>query len=290
MKKRKKILISGATGFTGSFVVNRFLECKDDYEISIFARNEKKVREMGFDKKDSTIYYGSFEEPSTLKSALEGKDIYINVASLGFGHAPDVIDACKNANVKRTVFFSTTSIFTQLNPASKAIRLEAEQCIRDSGLAYTIIRPTMIFGTPEDRNIYRLIRYVKKWPCIFIPGPGTYLMQPVYVGDLADAVFKIAETKTTIGKEYNLSGRDALSYNELIKTIAKVIGKNIMLIHIPLWLMKPPFWLYEKISKNPKIKVEQLLRLNEDKNFDHSDATNDFGYHPLGFKVVIHNY
>lgn len=97
----------------------------------------------------------------------------INIASLGFGHAPNIINACQEMKIERAIFISTTGIFTKLNPDSKGIRLEAERLIKESELDYTIIRPTMIYGTPKDRNMWRLVKYLKRLPMLPILGNGS---------------------------------------------------------------------------------------------------------------------
>lgn len=286
MGERTKVLITGATGFTGRFVAGVLLGRQDRYEVSLFARSNQKVASV-LPGCRATVHCGEFERPETLAKALAGQDILLNVASLGFGHADTIVSECRRASLKRAVFVSSTSIYTHLNPASKAVRVAAEECIRSSELAYTIVRPTMICGAPGDRNVERLIQYVRRWPVLFVPGPGTYQLQPVYVRDLADALCAIIEHSETVGREYNLSGRDALSYNALVRTVASLTGRRCSLIHLPLSLMVAAFHIYARLVPKPKITVEQLLRLNEDKAFSHSDATRDFGYSPTPFRQVL---
>ena len=78
-----------------------------------------------------------------------------------------VLACCANLNIKRVVFISSTSIFTRLNASSKAIRLRAEEKIKSSDLDWTIMRPTMIYGTPKDRNMIRLVEWIDKFN--FVP-------------------------------------------------------------------------------------------------------------------------
>jgi uncharacterized protein YbjT (DUF2867 family) len=283
---KQKILIAGATGFTGKHVVNIFLQNKDRFEISVFARDPEKVQSL-FPSAELFIKSGCFEEPESLINALRGQDVFLNIASLGFGHADAIVSACLSCKVKRTVFLSSTSIYTHLNPASKAMRLAAEKRIRTSGLEYTIVRPTMIFGAPGDRNIEKLIRYVKRWPILVVPGPGTYLMQPVYVKDLAKALHAIVESANTIHREYTVSGGKSMAYNLLVKTVAESLKKHIMLIHLSLPVMVFIFRIYGKFVHKPLITVEQIYRLNEDKAFPHDEASHDFGYAPIAFSEAI---
>jgi nucleoside-diphosphate-sugar epimerase len=152
------ILLTGATGFLGGFVLKELVE--KGYEVTCLVRKTSNIDMMK--KLNINYVYGELDDYKSICEALKGKEALINIASLGFGHAPNIVNACEEMNVKRAIFISTTGIFTKLNPDSKAIRLEAERLIKESSLDFTIIRPTMIYGTPKDRNMWRLVRYLRR--------------------------------------------------------------------------------------------------------------------------------
>jgi uncharacterized protein YbjT (DUF2867 family) len=282
---KSSVCIAGATGFTGSFVVEQFIE-SNRYTISLFVRNPEKI-EPSYRHSIQEIETGDFDRIETLKRALSGKELFVCCASLGFGHAPAIVRACEEAGVRRAVFISTTAIFTRLNPATKQVRLDAEEAIRKSSLHYTILRPTMIYGAPGDRNIERLIKYISRYPVLPVAGPGTYEIQPVYVGDVAWAAVHAGASENTINKTYTISGRDVLSYNDLVRLVARLLGKRILLVHIPLGVMSTALRIYERCVPHPRLKAEQLLRLNEDKDFEYTEAARDMGYNPQGVEQTI---
>ena len=230
------------------------------------------------------IAFGDLGRSETLQEALRGTDAIVNIASLGFGHAPEIVSAIRRAGIKRCLFISTTAIFTQLNAASKGVRMAAERTIVESGLDYTILRPTMIYGSSRDRNIWRLIRYLDKFPIIPIFGSGNNLQQPVYVGDVAQAITKALLTEVTHGKSYNIAGANPITYNEMIDTVSALLGRKINKIHLPVKPVTLGLSFMEKAWVKFPIKTEQVLRLNEDKNFDYSNAICDFGYKPRTFR------
>lgn len=277
------ILLTGATGFLGEFVLKELVD--KGHEVTCYVR---KTSNINLIKKINVNYvYGELDDYKSICEALQGKDALINIASLGFGHAPNIVNACEELKVKRAIFVSTTGIFTKLNLASKTIRLEAEKLIKDSSLEYTIIRPTMIYGTPKDRNMWRLVKYLKKLSVIPVLGDGTYLQQPVYVKDLANVIVRAYENSISIKKAYNISGAKALNYNEVIDITARALGKKVIKIHVPTKLSYGLLKVYEKVSKKPKLKAEQVLRLNENKDFSFEEAKMDLGYDPLSFKEGI---
>ncbi len=274
-----KLLVTGATGFTGSYTVPALL--KSGIDIRCFVRETSHVKELeGVGAKTT---YGNLDDPGSLQRALKGVDTLLNIASIGFGHAPGIVHAAREAGIRRAVFISTTAIFTQLNAASKKARLAAEKVIEESGLAYTIIRPTMIYGSSRDRNICRLIRFVSKYPVIPVFGDGHCLQQPIHVGDLAQAMINVLKADNTAGKAYNVAGARPLTFNELIDTVSNLLGKRIHKLHLPAGMIARGLRFIEKGGAKLPISSEQVLRLNEDKRFDYTPAANDFGFRPRTF-------
>lgn len=274
-----KVLVTGATGFTGSYTVPLLIN--QGYDVSCFVRNSSDLGHLPSNK--FKLIYGDLDQKDTILEALNQVDFLVNIASLGFGHASIVVDSAVSAGIKRAVFFSTTSIFTTLNPESKSIRLEAEKLIKDSNLAYTIIRPTMIYGSSRDRNICKFISFINKSPIFPVFGKGNNKIQPVHVQDLANAVVEILGSENTIGKTYNISGGSVLTLNELIDGIAHFSGKSIIKMYVPSTPFVYLLSLLEKVSIPFPIKSEQIQRLNEDKDFEYYPAKIDFGYSPREF-------
>ena len=278
-----KVVVTGATGFTGSYVVPLLLE--RGYQVRCLVRpssNRRALSGMALEWAS-----GDLNSRKSLMKAMEGVHTLVNLASIGFGHASNIVRAAEASGIERAVFISTTAVFTELNASSKAIRLAAEETIRNSGLAYTILRPTMIFGSSMDRNMCRLIRYLQKYSLIPVFGNGEYLQQPVYVWDVASAVVDSISADKSVGMAYNLPGRKAITFNEVINTICRKLGRSVRKVHLPaspiVWLLQ----IMEVCGLDGPLRAEQILRLNEDKAFDFRDARCDFGYEPRTFSEGI---
>jgi len=278
-----KVFVTGATGFTGSHTVPMLLE--KGVEVKCLVRPGRDHSEL--DSSDIEWSIGDLNDLTSLKIAMQDCDVLVNIASLGFGHAFNIISAAQSAGIKRAIFISTTAIFTKLNAKSKLVRISAEESIQNSGLAYTILRPTMIYGSPGDRNIWRLIHFIKKFPMIPVIGDGTNLQQPVFVEDVALSMVNVLGKDSTIGKCYNIAGQNSLSYNELIDTIASQLQIHSRKIHVPLGFTVRSLSLLEKLHFPFFIKSEQVLRLNEDKTFIYEEALKDFQYNPRTFSEGI---
>ena len=226
---------------------------------------------------------GDLNDPTSLLGIFSHYGALVNVASIGFGAAPAIISACLASGIKRAVFVGTTAIYTTLNTASKETRKAAETAIRSSGLDFTILRPTMIYGTPADRNMVRLLRLIKSSPIVPVFGTGQSLQQPVHVEDVAWAICEVLDSPGTVRREYNISGSSPVNFNDVIHTAAKALGRRPVVVHLPV---KPVVYLLRIVERCRvllPIKSEQILRLNEDKSFHHDEARSDFGYKPRDF-------
>jgi nucleoside-diphosphate-sugar epimerase len=278
-----KVFVTGGTGFTGSHVVPLLL--KNGYEVRCLHRpgSDRSV----LPQPEIEWALGDISDSRALSASMQGTDALVNIASLGFGDADSILRAAKDAGIQRAIFVSTTAIFTQLNAKSKKVRLAAEHAIETSGLQYTILRPTMIYGSPRDRNMWRLIRFMRYSPIIPILGDGNYLQQPIYVGDVAQAIVNCLCNDQTIGKSYNIAGKVPLTYNQVIDTIARLINKHVWKIHVPSLPAVSLLKLFERLLIPLPIKAEQVLRLNENKDFNYAEARRDFGFSPLKFEDGI---
>jgi uncharacterized protein YbjT (DUF2867 family) len=274
-----KVLVTGATGFTGSRLVPLLL--KNGFQVRVFVRPTSDRSPLS----TLTVEWatGDFTNPESFTAALRGVDALVNIASLGFGHAESILRSAKEAGVKRGIFISTTAIFTQLNAGSKSVRLAAEEAIQASGLDYTILRPTMIYGSPRDRNMWRLIRLLRITPVMPIFGDGESLQQPIFVDDVAQAVLLALQTDATIGKSYNIAGKAPLTYNQVIDTVASALGKRVWKLHLPYMPIVRMLQFTERMHLRLPIKAEQVLRLNENKAFSYEEAQRDFGFSPRSF-------
>ena len=278
-----KVFVTGGTGFTGSYVVPLLLQ--QGYEVRCLYRpgSDRSV----LPEPEIEWALGDLDDSQSLSASMRGMDALVNVASLGFGHADSIMRAAQEAGIQRAVFVSTTAIFTQLNARSKQVRLAAEATIQTSGLKYTILRPTMIYGSPRDRNMWRLIRFLRYSPIVPVFGDGNYLQQPIYVGDVARAIVSCLCNEQPIGKSYNIAGKDSLTYNQVIDTIAGRMKKRVWKVHIPSMPVVTLLKFFERLRIPLPIKAEQILRLNENKSFRYEEATRDFGFSPLSFEEGI---
>jgi uncharacterized protein YbjT (DUF2867 family) len=280
-----RLLVAGGSGFLGGYVLRE--AASRGYETVALARSAAAARSVAAN--GARPVAGDLDQVRGLDEAFTAAqaDGLVCVASLGRGHGPAIVAASEEAGIPRAVFVSTTAVTTTLGPPTKQVRLAAEQQIRRCGLDWTILRPTMIYGAPGDRNLSRLLVLLRRTPVLPVPAAGACLHQPVHVADVATAVLDALRRPVAIGAMYNVAGPEPITFAELLRTCARAVGSRTRIVPVPLAPLMTLARGYELVSRHPRIRVEQLRRLGEDKAFGIDDAVRDLGYAPRRFDAGI---
>jgi uncharacterized protein YbjT (DUF2867 family) len=274
-----RVVVTGGTGFTGEFVVR--LLAQQGIEPTVLVRSgSDRSRLQGLPVRFAE---GDLADPESLRQCFTGHDCLLNVASIGFGHGLDIVRCAVEAGITRAVFTSTTAILTQLPVRTKPVREAAEAAIRASPLRWTILRPTMIYGTARDRNISRLLHWLRRWRVMPLPGGGRALQQPIHVEDVAGALVASLRSDSAINRTYNISGKMPLSFRDMVIEAARAVGVCPLLLPVPLGPLTAIVGTAERLRLPTRIRAEQLHRIVENKAFPHDAAVKDFGFAPRSF-------
>lgn len=275
-----RLLVLGGSGFLGSHVLPGCTA--RGHQVQAMARTATAARAVA--ARGARPLPGDLDRPRELASlfAQAHCDALLSLVSLGSGHGPLIVAAAERAGIKRAIFVSTTAVTTALDPPTKRARLAAERDIHRAALDWTILRPTMIYGEPGDRNMSRLLMLLARAPVLPVPG-SRHLHQPVHVADLACAVLAAAERRSAIGRRYDVAGPEPMTFGELLRQSSAAVGSSTRFVPVPLAPVVAGARLYERLSPAPRIKTEQILRLGENKAFPITDAERDLGYAPRPF-------
>jgi len=275
------LLITGATGHTGTHVIQKLKAIKFQEPIRCIVRKDSDLSVLNDSRLNIERCEGTLTDFAFVNSCMKNVDNVLHIAGI---HWSENITRSALANrVDRVVYVHTTGRFSRFKSAAEEyIRIE-EDTIR-SGIPYTILRPTMIYGSQKDINICKLIEYIDTHTLFPIFGDGQNLMQPILSRDLAEAVVSVYFNKEkTLNKCYDVAGKYPLTYERLLRTISAGLGRNTLFIKIPYVISILGAVLYNAISPSAKISVEQVMRMNEERNFSYDSAAADFGFNPSSF-------
>ncbi len=195
----------------------------------------------------------------------------------------------------RLVAFSSTSVFTkgdsETDEEREVVRkLSAgEKSIVDfcesRGVAWTILRPTLIYDEGHDENVTRMAAMIRKLGLFPVWAPANGLRQPVHARDLAQAALTAVMTPKTKNKAYNVPGGETLTYRAMTERIFCALGRKPLIVDVPQWAWRLGFRMLEIVQPGKKLKrnIGMVTRMNQDLWFDVTPAAQDFGYAPQPF-------
>lgn len=239
--KPKKIVVLGGTGFVGSHLVPRLH--RDGHSITVLSRNRERHRDLGVLPRVMVVNADVYDR-AALARHLAGADAAINLVGLlnergsdgsGFRKAhveltKTLIAACVAAGVPRLLHMSALRAGEGESFYLKT-RGEAESLVKASPLAWTIFRPSVIFGR-GDGLFFRFAQLLRMTPALPI-ARARAKFQPVYVGDVADAFARALVHPHTQGHVYELAGPRAIELGDLVRWTAQMLGKRRLVIALP---------------------------------------------------------
>jgi nucleoside-diphosphate-sugar epimerase len=276
---RAPLLVIGASGQIGGYVLARTM----DRPVTAVARDPsglpdlKNVWPFGFDV--------------GLQFAAGAEAARQAIATIPVWLLPTMLDHIAELGVQRLVCFSTTSVLGKANSSTsreKAVveRVRAaEQRLQDrsgaNGVALTILRPTLIYGTGRDRTIAAAARFIRRFGIYPVYLGASGVRQPVHADDLAAAALSALDVPRTHGRIYALGGGEILSYRDMISRIFTVLGRSPRIINV---LGLPQILALAGASiPGSELSADVAYRMNMDLAFDDGQAAVDFGYAPKTF-------
>jgi nucleoside-diphosphate-sugar epimerase len=278
--------VTGRTGTIGSLLVPLLLK----QGISVQSLGRKPLAE-GERLSGLQCFSIDLASPPT---EIPGDDAETLLHTTSLWLLPGWLEKFHARGVRRVIAFSSTSRFTKQASTSpyetqvvnKLVAAEdhvAAECER-LGMAWTIFRPTLIYGgAGGDRNVADIARLIRKFGCFPLFGTASGRRQPVHARDLALACMQSLANPTSYNKAYNLSGGETLAYRDMVKRVFETLGRQPRFIRIPMPVFSLAVTLARLHPRFAHLTPDMALRMQADLVFDHADATRDFGYNPGPF-------
>ena len=274
------LLVTGATSNSGRFFFKELEKCNFQKKIRCLVRKDSDVSFLKKISLNVEFFYGDFEleEEIDFTKLLNKVDTIIHIATILY--CEKIFEEAKKKGINWLICLSSTGVFSKLKKDESLRFKKIEKKISYKYKNLTIVRSTMIYGGVGENIVSKIIFFMRNFFIFPVFGSGKNFLQPVNAQDLGKAyALIIFNKKKTFGKKYNLSGKDKISYIQLLKLISKNLIK-VFLIKIPLWICFIMVFLVRIFNKNI-ITIDQIRGMNEDKIFSNKKARDDFGYDPI---------
>ncbi len=228
--------VTGAFGYSGRYIAWRLL----DKGNKVITLTNSLHRKNPFGEKVQAHPF-CLDNPDKLIDILKGVSVLYNTYWVRFTHKKftyadavkntiALFDAAKEAGVERIVHISITNPSDDSHLEYFSGKAKLEEALKDSGIPYAILRPTVLFGK-EDILINNIAWALRRLPVFGVFGNGQYRLQPIYVDDLAELAVNQGENKED--RVINAIGPETFTYKGLVETIGDIIGKKRPVISIP---------------------------------------------------------
>jgi uncharacterized protein YbjT (DUF2867 family) len=249
--KVDNVLVLGGSGFVGRHLLNVLAERA--VKATVASRRRERAKHLFLLPTVDVVEADIFER-GTLERLARGKQALINLVGTLHGdfdrvHAElpkAVVAACRAQGVKRLLHMS--ALGASASGPSHYLRSKAmgeQAAMAASDLDVTVFRPSVIFG-PEDRFLNLFAALARFFPVLPLASPQARF-QPVYVGDVAQAMCHALEERDSHGKAYELCGPREYTLRELVELVCRITGRRRMVIGLPDRLAYLQAWMMEKL-------------------------------------------
>jgi nucleoside-diphosphate-sugar epimerase len=309
MTRVKRILVTGATGFTGGHLCERL--ARAGYAVRVLVRDPN--RSIALSRCGVEVVVGDIRDSRPLEKVIEGIDVVYHIAALfrpenvsrkemwetnvqGTIH---LLDAAIKAGVQRFIHCSTVGVHGDIKnpPANEETpygpgdyyqesKTEGEQVVLQymakGQLPIVVFRPGGIYG-PRDLRFLKLIKAIKTRRFVML-GSGEILYQLIYIDDLIDGILLCGTKEQAIGHVYILTGEEPVTLNQLVRVIAEVLDVRLPRLRFPVTPVYVAGFLCELLCKplgiNPPLYRRRVDFFRKTRSFDITKAKQELGFQP----------
>lgn len=291
------IFIAGGTGFVGSHLVPEL--SKRGIKTRCLLRSaERAPRCVGAETVRGTL-------DKIPRGALDSVDMVVHLVGILAEAGPDTFESVVSgtanlveealvSGVKR--FFYQSSLGASLRSRNRyqKTKAQAEEIVKDSGMGYTIFRPSLILGR-DDGFTKQMVSLINSSPVVPVPGMGAAKFQPLAISDWVKCFLSMLENGRFMDGTYEFGGPEQFSFNDLLTLYMKTMGVEKKLVHVPAGIVKTGIGLLQfaraaGLRKLPPVGEEQLALLETDNITDPDSIKKQFGFEPVNIRQALKEY
>jgi uncharacterized protein YbjT (DUF2867 family) len=295
------VTVFGGSGFIGRHTVRALADAGYRVRVAVRSPNLANFLLPAGHVGQIQVVKCNVRNAEQVAAALRGADAAVNLVGVLYSRggqsfnalhaeaAGTIAQAAKDAGVQTLVHVSAIGADEESQAAYARSKVEGEKLVREAFPAATILRPSLVIG-PEDQFFNKFASLARFIPFLPLVGGGHTKFQPVFVGNVADAIVKCVADSATHGKTYELGGPGIYSFKELMEFLLRAIDRKRLLVPFPSWLMmlKAYFWQF---LPTPPLTPDQVRMLGTDNVVSPGALTfADLGIAPDGIEAVAPAY
>ncbi len=290
--KKRPVLVTGAAGMVGTHTCREL--SKNGWQVRALIRDPAKAA-MALGQLPVEFRVGDVRDATTLRSSLSGCGAVVHLAAIAIEKKGEsyresntaaterLISAARAENVHRVIFMSQNGADSGSRYPFLRSKGVAQDSIKTSGLRWTVLRPSVIFG-PEDQFVNVLGRLIRLTPKIFpLPGGGNARFQPIAADDVARVVRLSLEKKETVHQSYDLGGAVPLTLYQMTERILIAMGIHRKIMSVPVKALRPIVAIAQRFLPNPPVTLSLLDLLALDNTVANNALTEYFKVVPIPF-------
>lgn len=296
MAEAHDVLVTGGAGEIGSRLVRRLALAGHRVRALALPGDANLGR---LDGSGAAVVEGDITRPATLGPAFHGVHTVYHLAAVLLVEDPglfervniegtrNVVRAAEEHGVRHLIHVSSASVvYPHSTPYSRSKRA-GETCVRQSGLTWTIVRPTLVYERGGGLEFKTFADFVTRYPVVPLVGDGRARKAPVHAADLIDGLLAICDNPQAHGKLYNLSGGETLTVRELARLVLRRRGLRRPVVGVPLPVCRLAAAALGRATGRSMLMRHTLAGLTQHADLDHTGATRDLGYNPVGIREGI---
>jgi NADH dehydrogenase len=245
--KPSLVTIFGGSGLLGRYAVRAFADAGWRVRVGVRHPNLAHYLPPMGHVGQIMVAKADVTDPDAVAAAVKGADAVVNLVGIlhpGGGQSYQdihveasrtIAKAAKAVGAKTLIHVSTMNVSAESESAYARSKAEGEAALRTEFPGATLIKPSLVFG-PEDQFFNKFAGLARMLPALPLIGGGHTRFQPVYAGDVADAILKCAKDPAARGNSYELGGPSVYSFKEMLQIILRETGRTRPLIPLPFWL------------------------------------------------------
>ena len=285
--------MTGVTGYVGAEVVRRLL--RRDHVVRALVRRPERAGPLG--DLGVELVAGGLDSPAALRTLVEGTAAVVHLVGIIVESGPQTFEAVHVLGTQSLLaaareagaplFVHMSALGARSDAAATRYhrtKYQGEEAVRASGLPHVIMRPSVIAG-PGNAAIGMMVNMIRFSPVVPVIGDGRYEMQPVWIGDVAEA-FALALERPDLRGTFDLGGEERLTYHQVLDHLETALGVRRRRVSVPVGIARFAAVAGTALPNLAPITPEQLQMLLDGSTTADNASESRFGIRPRRFAEV----